>query len=254
MVRQTLGAGRGLLRNSPIPLYYQLLEALQEQIASGVWRASEALPSEAELCRVYEVSRTVARQALDGLERVGLIYRVKGKGAFISERKLMAYMLQDPNGFCASIAAQGLDLVTRILQHDIIPAPPEVAEALQLPVGAKVVRLERLRSVHGEPIFFGTTFLPGELGRDLTETDLSQSVNEVLARRYGLRPGRGKRVVETMGAGQREAQWLGVPTGLPLFRLYAVTYDQHGRPMEHSVAWLRGDRFAFEVNLVTQTD
>ena len=207
------------------------------------------LPSEFELCQTYDVSRTVVRQALGGLERVGAIYRIKGKGAFRAERKVAVYLLENPQGFHANMADQGLALETQALQHSVISAPSQVATALRIAEGRSVLALERLRLLEGDPIFLGTTYVPSDLCCDFSEEDYTGSLNEALARRCGLQPTRGKRIIETTGAGSYEAQLLQVSVGTSLFRLQAITYAQDDRPMEYTIAWLRGDRIAFEVNL-----
>jgi GntR family transcriptional regulator len=191
----------------------------------------------------------VVRQALDGLERIGAIYRVKGKGAFRAERKARVYLLQNPEGFYASMIEQGLALETHVLGRSVIAAPAWVAEALAVEVEAAVMALERLRLLEGEPVFLGTSYVPQDLAGACTDEELAESLNVALARRWGLQPTRGRRIIETAGAGPYEAGMLEVPVGMPLFRLLATTYAQDGRPMEHTAAWLRGDRLAFEVNL-----
>jgi GntR family transcriptional regulator len=241
---------RPLNRNSAMPLYYQLLDALQARIRAGEWRPDEILPSEADLGETYEVSRTVVRQALEGLERAGIIHRIKGKGAFLSERKVVARLLQDPAGFQANVEAQGLDVETHVLDQATVPASPDVADALRLAPGEPVVRLERLRFVEGEPVFLGTSYVPVALCGDLSEGDFSaESLNVFLGRRCGLVPAGGRRVIEAVAAGRREAELLHVQIGAPLFYLFAVTWAEDGRAMECSRVWLRGDRTVFEVQL-----
>ena len=46
------------------------------------------LPSEADLCKQFKVSRTVVRQALKELEHEGSVYKRRGKGTFVNQRKL----------------------------------------------------------------------------------------------------------------------------------------------------------------------
>ncbi|MCZ7663507.1 MAG: GntR family transcriptional regulator [Thermoleophilia bacterium] len=71
-------------RKQGIPLYYQVMRILKDQIVSGKLAPGEQLPSEAELTESYRVSRVVVRQALQMLEDEGLIFKVKGKGTFVS--------------------------------------------------------------------------------------------------------------------------------------------------------------------------
>jgi len=72
-------------RRSPIPLYYQLKTVIQDQIEGGMWRPGDRIPTEAELCEMYGISRAPVRQALAELVRDGVIVRRPGRGTFVSE-------------------------------------------------------------------------------------------------------------------------------------------------------------------------
>ncbi len=74
--------------SSKIPYYLQMKNALLEHIKKQILQPGDILPSEAQLGKQFNVSRTVVRQALMELEYEGLIYKRKGKGAFISEPKV----------------------------------------------------------------------------------------------------------------------------------------------------------------------
>ena len=50
------------------------------------------------MCRRYDVSRTVIRQALRDLEHEGLIVREKGRGTFVAEPKLREGLFQELTG------------------------------------------------------------------------------------------------------------------------------------------------------------
>src|ERR1043165_4851089 len=75
-------------RASPIPLYYQVKQHISAQVATGVLVPGQQLPGEHELCRLYDVSRTVIRQALNELGYEGLIDRRRGKGTFVAKTKV----------------------------------------------------------------------------------------------------------------------------------------------------------------------
>ena len=72
-------------RNSPIPIYHQLKTVLQEQIENGLWRPGDRLPTEQELCRMYNISRSPVRQALKELEYERVILRRPGLGTFVED-------------------------------------------------------------------------------------------------------------------------------------------------------------------------
>lgn len=70
-------------KNGPLPLHWQLREQLREGIEHGRLRPGERLPTEEQLCKRLQISRSPVRQALIALEREGWIFRVQGRGTFV---------------------------------------------------------------------------------------------------------------------------------------------------------------------------
>lgn len=70
-----------------LAIYYatQIREDIRNKILSGVFQKGEKLPNEGEIARMYGVSRMTARQALVELVVEGFIYRIPGKGTFVSD-------------------------------------------------------------------------------------------------------------------------------------------------------------------------
>lgn len=66
------------------PLYAHIRDFVLEQIRLGRWRANEQLPTEAELAEQFRVSRFTVKKALGELAAEGLIFRIQGKGSFVS--------------------------------------------------------------------------------------------------------------------------------------------------------------------------
>ena len=75
-------------RNSPIPIYHQLKTLIREQIESGLWRPGDRIPTEQELCRLYDISRAPVRQALKELAQEGMLIRRPGLGTFVNNSAL----------------------------------------------------------------------------------------------------------------------------------------------------------------------
>ncbi|MDY6875766.1 MAG: extracellular solute-binding protein [Chloroflexota bacterium] len=71
-------------RNSPIPIYHQLKTLIQGQVEGGIWRRGERIPTEQELCQLYDISRSPVRQALNDLANEGILIRRPGRGTFVS--------------------------------------------------------------------------------------------------------------------------------------------------------------------------
>ena len=237
--------------NSAIPYYVQVKDNLRSRIKNGVWSSGDRLPSEAELCDMFGVSRTVIRQALQDLIHEGLIKRRKGKGSFVAPHKISEQLVQKLTGFYQDMIEQGLEPTTQVLEHIVVPADEEIAGHLGIAAGESVIKIVRLRSVQHTPIVLVTTFLPYALCPQLSEDDLSnQSLYALLENRYGLTIARGRRTIQAVLAEGQQAKLLEVQKGAPLFRLDSLSTLSDGTPIEYYFAYHRGDRSQFEVELI----
>ena len=95
-------------RDSPIPYYEQLYEILRDRILRGDYPVDERLPSELELGRDFNLSRTTVRQTLSKLESEGLARKVARRGFFVSEpEKSTTWTVQGAEGFLESQMRHG---------------------------------------------------------------------------------------------------------------------------------------------------
>jgi len=257
--RATAAADRGVTlagaidRDSPVPYYHQLKELLREEMTSGRWTAGTRIPSEPELCRALDVSRTVVRQALGDLEHERLLRRRKGLGTFVAEPKIHERLVQSLTGFYDDMVGQGRTPRSRVLDQRVMPAPAVVARQLGLPAATRVVMIERVRYVDGEPIALVTTYLPHALVPGIERIDFAdRSLYQTLADRYGLHLARGRRLLESIAARDVDADLLDIEPGDPLLFLRSVTFLEDGRAIEYYEARHRGDRTVLEVDLVRQ--
>jgi len=238
-------------RSSHIPYYVQVMDAIRERIRQGNWQPGYQLPGEPELCRLYNVSRTVIRQALQALMYEGLIVRHKGKGTFVAEPKISGGLVQRLTGFYEDMLSHGYRPVSRVYRQHVIPASPRIAEYLEVPTGTEVIEIERLRLVNEEPIVLVWSYMPYALCPGLLEVDLThQSLYGYLEQECRLVIARGRRIIEAVPANEYEAELLQVPRAAPLILLDSVSYLADGTPIEYYHALHRGNRTRFEVELV----
>jgi GntR family transcriptional regulator len=72
-------------RRGKIPAYIQVAAALRRRIEIGDWQPSEKISTLEELEEEFQVARVTVRQAVDLLEREGLVTRQQGRGTFVNE-------------------------------------------------------------------------------------------------------------------------------------------------------------------------
>jgi GntR family transcriptional regulator len=237
-------------KSSRVPYYEQLREILEDAMGSGTLAVGEQLPSEAQLCDTYDVSRTVVRQALAELTNEGLIHRYKGRGSFVAPPKVDEHLAQSLIGLAEEVSARGqrLDNEVRLFESQVPSA--HISQVLKLESGEVVVRLDRVRSINGEPWVFTSTFLPGHRCAPLLELDMRhRSLYSTLEHDLGITLVHGRRTIEAALAGVEHATLLGIEPGDPVLLLKSLSFDAGDRPVEYFLAWHRGDRSRFDVHL-----
>ncbi len=196
------------------------------------------------MCKTFDVSRTVIRQALQELEYKGLIFREKGRGTFVAKPKIHEGLFQELTGFYQDMVAKGHQPRSDVLKQEKVNATPKVAAYLKLEPGDPVIHIDRLRYVNHEPIVLVTTYLPYEICPDLLDVDLTnQSLYAYLESEHGLFVSSGRRFLEAVVANQVEAEKLQVDIGSPLLLLNSVSYLADGTPMEYFHAVTPGRSF-----------
>jgi GntR family transcriptional regulator len=251
----TSSTGGRIDRSSPLPYYHQLKQLLVREISRRGLNPGDLLPGDHALCETYDVSRTVVRQALTELEFEGVIERVKGKGTFVAQPKTAQGLVQSLTGLFEDVAARGGHLRSEVRTLRVVPADSHIAEELRIEPDTPVVLLERLRFVEELPWVLTVTHLPHDLVPGLEFEDLTdQSLYALMESRYGVRLVRGRRSVEATLAGQVLADALDVPVGAAVLTLRSLSVDAQDRPVESFVAYHRGDRSRFEVDLVREAN
>jgi GntR family transcriptional regulator len=241
-----------VLKQNGIPLYHQLKEIFIEKIANGDWRPGETIPNELQLCEQYGVSRGPLRQALDHMVREGLLSRKQGKGTVVLPPKIEP-QLGSFFSFTGLIQQRGMRPGTRMLGFDVVPAQGSVAQSLNLPPGAQVFSIRRLRLADDEPLILETVYVPVSLCRELNEAEVAASpLYDLLCNRYGVVLQRAKQFFEPTLADEYEAQELGVPKAAPALLVQNTTYALGDRPVVFSKAIMRGDRVRYYVELSAQ--
>lgn len=241
---------RRIDRESPVPYYFQLKQILLALIEGGEYEPGDKLQSEQAMCAAYDVSRTVVRQALNSLESEGVLRKRKGQGTFVAPAKVAESLFQSLNGLHEDVTARGGTLTNRVRRLERESASGPVAAELELGEGEPVIALERLRFVDGVPWVLVTTYMPYELCPQLLEEDMSErSLYALIEEEYGIYISYGRRSIEAVPAAPAIAEQLQMEEGDPVLMLRSTSYAEDNRPIEHFVAYHRGDHTRFEVTL-----
>ena len=240
-----------IVESSPIPLYFQLIQLVEERIRSSAWKAGWSLPSEQKFCEHFGLSRTVVRQAFADLQHKGLLKKQNGKKTTVAYQVYRGTLMQNLMGFHEEAERRGEKAQTKVMEFKVIPADELIAEKLALDVGDRVILLTRLRYLGEQPQVFVKTYLNYSLCAPILNEDLSsQSLYRLLHRKLGLIIAKGVRTIRAIALNARESDLLEVKRHSPALLLDSIGILADGTRLEYFVAKHRGDRSAFEVQLV----
>lgn len=235
----------------PVPLYYQLKEILLSYIQKNHMNAGDSIPTEVELCQIFNISRPTVRQAINELEREGYLKKIKGKGTFIAEPKIDQEYTHRIISFNDEMRQKGLVPKTEVLKQRYKASDEQVAKKLGLPVGDEVFHLRRLRYTNDEPIVFLDSFIPVKLCPGIIEVDfVNNSLYSTFEQKYGIMVKRAVRCIEVGLAGEYEAKLLHIKEGAPIHYFETVAYNQDNVAVEYTISRYRADKSKFIVELV----
>lgn len=237
-----------LLKRGPTPYYHQIESILRGKITSGELPEGSRLPPEDDLASSYRVSRATVRQALQNLERDGLVRREQGRGTFVSAptrnvaQLKMTCLLED-------LIALGIPAKTLVLESGYLPAPRTIAEALRLRPGAEIFSFLRVVQVKNAAFSATRIYLPAWIGTKLRKDDLTaQHLLRTLARRCSVQAEEAEQCLEAITADADQARLLGVAAGSALLSVTRTSSARSGQPVERSTTLYRSDRVRFLVS------
>jgi GntR family transcriptional regulator len=230
---------------NPTPAYRVIERELRRLIAEA--KPGDPLPSDAELCERFGVSRMTARQAVQRLAADGLLYRVSGRGTFVAQvpvhRRINALL-----SFTEEMGRKGRTASSRVLDAGVRPGRQEEVLALRLPPGSAVVAIRRLRLADDVPMAVEHARLSAVCAGVLT-ADLASTSLFVALEGLGRVPTVAQGTLTAAAADAEEGALLNVPTGAPLLVERRTIYDQSESPLEFTESRYVGGRYLFDVDL-----
>lgn len=213
-------------RESGLAVHVQIERWLVDVIARRDLSPGDRLPAERDLAKRLGVSRMTLRQALDGLQRRGVLERVPGRsgGAFVVEPKIECD-LTGSAGFTEQMRRAHRRAGARVRKASTVPADATVADALGVDLGAPVHEIVRVRSANRTPIAFERSFFPAERFPDLVEQRLTGSLYRLLGRAYDSSPSDILEYLEPTVARADEAAELAIAAGTPLILIERTAYS-----------------------------
>lgn len=235
-------------RNSPVPLWHQISEAIGEQIRNGHLAGGERLENEKDLAARLGLSRPTVRHAMEALVRQGIVVRKQGIGTQVVQPRPG----RDPGEMSLfdDLVRNGQQPTTKLLEWTIGTVEQLGGRLMpeRLDPAEPAVRISRLRLADGVPLAILTNYMPERLA--LTPEKVIESGLYASLRTIGIQPKVAHLTIGARELGAREAKLLGEPkraTGLTSERL---VFDGSGNFVEYGRHIYRASLYTIELNLV----
>lgn len=228
-------------------LYLQVIDRMKKDIAAGIYKEREKLPSEFELSKTLGVSRATLREALRLLEEDNIIVRRHGVGTFVNPRPVFTSGIEQLTSVSDMIRQAGMEPGGIYLSTaESIPSDEDV-NRFHCKNDDPVITIERVRTANGEPVVYCIDkVLSADLPEDFlqrTESSLFSAIEESGKTRISY----AVTFIDPAGYHEIASPILQCDPETALLVLKQLHYDEEDRMVLYSKNYFRADKFSFHV-------
>ncbi len=227
----------------------QVVLCIKDDIESGKYQDGDLLPSVTDLAKQYGVGISTIREALRKLEAIDLINVIHGRGSLV-QRKNIQWEAKFAS-FSEIVRKWGKVPGARLIESGTISADDRVAAQLNLPCGAPVHFLHRVRLVDNEPIAIEKSYLPAERFPNLlAEYQDPMSLYQLLENKYNTYMTSALQTLRAELLKDRDRDLLQADAGEPSLVLETIAYDFKSVPVEYGLSIFKADKYRYVVRLL----
>ncbi|MDQ2846620.1 MAG: GntR family transcriptional regulator [Actinomycetota bacterium] len=228
--------------------FRQIADEVRNRIALGDVGAGASLESEAALGGRYAASRMTIRKALEILRDEGLVESRQGAGWFVAGTSFHQTLALGTFRHAASaVTTAGQHLDRQVVSFAFSAAPDHIAQILDVPAGADVLRCQSVRSAGGDPLDSSTEWVSGPLAARLSRADSADPGIWQSLQRNGSAITSVRQSITAGIAGGSDRELLGTAPGAALLLIRRIAIGNGGTPIALSDHRYLAHRFSLEV-------
>ncbi len=224
----------------PVPIYYQLQELILKDIENGNLLPGAMIPTEQQLVKSYGVSIGTVKKAILNLVNQGYLYRIQGKGTFVTgttlRRESLRYyrLLDDFDGQESNLAVKPIGIRK-------VPGFVPANRFLQIRSDQPLFELKRIFLMDGTPAVFSISYLPQNLFKKLSDYPSiefeKKPLYATIEEKYGIPTINNLELIRACFPDTEAAGVLGIPMSLPVLYLEMLAFTYRRRPYEYRRAY-----------------
>lgn len=237
-------------QSSTVPLYTQIKEALRAKIIDGTYVAHQRLPSESEMINAFGVSRITVRQAMNDLQKEGLVFKVHGKGTFVAMPSI-SQELTHLQGFAEAMSQLGHETFSEVFGLANVKGSSIVCAKLGLADGERVTEIRRVRYLNREPVSVDYSWVRYEIGSHLTKHNLrDKDLFFLLENELGQPLHSADVEIDASSASAEIAARLKMTPNSPILLLERLTYASQNKPLVFEYLHYRAGSFKYTLKML----
>ncbi|MYL69942.1 UTRA domain-containing protein [Halobacillus litoralis] len=234
--------------NKDLALYLQLKELFIDRIHNGQWEADKLIPTEQELMKEFDVSRTTIRQAISILVQEGLVEKKQGRGTIVKPRKLSGNLSQ-LKGFAEEVLERGQVPRSKLIRAEFKSNLHHEKSMLEVKDDEPILLIERIRLADEVPVALERTCWPKEIGEILMKHNLDEARYYEILENYNIYLNRASEKIAAINATIDEADALGIRGGEALLEMTRLSFGVNERPIEYTKTKYRNDQYHYSLEL-----
>ena len=230
------------------PIFDKIYLDLKNKIESGEYPFNSIFPTEHELAKIYNCSRSTIRRSLALLIEQGYIQSRQGKRARVIYEPVVrnTFLIGGIESFKEAAMRNKFKHHTRVIRFDKISVDRELSIKTAFPIGTKVYDVRRVRYLNDKPLILDKNiFLISAVG-DLNEEIAKQSIYEYLENELKMSIVTSKRRMTVELATSEDNAWLELDDYNCLAVLSGRVFNSDGIQFEYTESRHRPDYFCFE--------
>ncbi|MGI9303372.1 MAG: GntR family transcriptional regulator [Gammaproteobacteria bacterium] len=233
---------------SRAPLYEQVAATLRSRIQEGRWQPGDKISTLEELESEFQVARVTVRQAVELLQKEGLVRRQQGKGTFVTSTPPDSRWLKLATEW-DTLIANIKNNVPRMLPIEGAPPEPQLKPGDGIPC-ENYVFLKSLQIREGKPYAFARVHVDKALFDRDPERFRTRTALSVLATQKRVKIVRASQTFVIGAAGMETAPALGLALNAPTANAHCVVVDDRGIAIYVADIVYRGDCVMFDIDLL----
>jgi GntR family transcriptional regulator len=230
-------------------IYKQISSSISEAIECGRLKYNDRLPTEKEICDVFDVSQTAVKMAYQQLIQQHMIKRVKGRGTFVTNRKTYHQAFSNIYLFETHPDQKSIYQTTDLL-FDCMDDAYIIQRMLKLERESSYYVIQRVVKENNQPIVYQHIYLPEQFYPELKKKyRKSMGIFHLINDVYGLSIAQIQNTFSPIKASSAEAQLLNILPNEAVYLVRSQWIDQQQRIVSYIVNYFPGEFTQFEVTV-----